>query len=114
MTTTIERGPVLIPVRSGDREIGAYTVGPDQTTFVPAVDVTALVLGSMATATVTAVAVAIGVALRRRPAIGAVTMGPGGWVSLKRTSRPPLRATTSTHRPWWARALRAHRLVVER
>ncbi len=42
-------------------------------------------------------AVAVGVALRRRPAIGAVTMGPGGWVSLKRTSPPPLRAG----RPWW-------------
>ncbi|WP_097321499.1 hypothetical protein [Paractinoplanes atraurantiacus] len=66
-------------------------------------DVTAL-----AAATAVAVAgVAIAVAARRRPAIGSVTMGPGGWVSLKRAAQPPLREK----RPWWAHLLRAHRLV---
>ncbi|MEV8509067.1 hypothetical protein AB0368_30115 [Actinoplanes sp. NPDC051475] len=68
---------------------------------------------ALATAALASVAVSIGVALRRRPAIGAVTMGPGGWISLKRTTRPPLRAAR-TERPWWARALRARRLVEDR
>jgi hypothetical protein len=104
----------LVPVRAGKREIGTYAVGPDRTTFVPAVDVTAIVLAAMAAATASAAAVAVGVALRRRPAIGTVTMGPGGWISLKRSSRPPLRAAPSAGRPWWAHMLRARRLTVER
>jgi hypothetical protein len=51
-------------------------------------------------------------AARRRRAIGAVTMGPGGWVSVKRSACPPLR--DGSPRPWWARLLGAHRLVVSR
>ncbi|MFF5081499.1 hypothetical protein ACFY36_31005 [Actinoplanes sp. NPDC000266] len=98
------------PVRRGRREIGAYVTDDAQgTRFVPALDVTAL-------ATVAAVAVtgvAIGFAARRRPAIGSVTMGPGGWISLKRSTRPPLRAARPK-RPWWARLLRARRLVEQR
>ncbi|MFB9545823.1 hypothetical protein [Micromonospora sagamiensis] len=48
---------------------------------------------------------------RRPPAIGAVTMGPGGRVSLRGTRAPALRPARP--RPWWARVLRAHRLVVD-
>ncbi|MEU8087905.1 hypothetical protein AB0B57_30370 [Micromonospora sp. NPDC049101] len=103
MTTTVT------PVRRGDREIGAYIDGR----FVPAVDATTIAVAALATATVATAAVAAGLALRRRPAIGTVTMGPGGWISLKRTGRPPLRAA-STNRPWWAHLLRAHRLVEQR
>jgi hypothetical protein len=44
MTTTLDHRPDLIPVRRGEREIGVFAVGADRTTFVPAVDVTALVL----------------------------------------------------------------------
>ncbi|MFI7602383.1 hypothetical protein [Actinoplanes sp. NPDC049681] len=95
----------VTPVRRGDREIGAYIDGR----FVPAVDATAVALAALATAAVASAGVSIGLAVRRRPAIGAVTMGPGGWISLKHTTRPPLRAA----RPWWARLLRAHRLVEE-
>ncbi|GIF23343.1 hypothetical protein BJ973_000299 [Actinoplanes tereljensis] len=111
MVTALDSRHEVIPVRSGEREIGAYVVRPERTTFVPAVDVTALVLGSMAFATVAAVAVAVGIARRRPPAIGAVTMGPGGWLSLKRSAAPPLRA--AERRPWWAHALRARRLTTE-
>ncbi|MEU4216698.1 hypothetical protein [Actinoplanes sp. NPDC026623] len=113
MTTTLDDRRDLIPVRAGEREIGAYAVGPEKTVFVPAVDVTTLVLASMVTAAVTATAVAIGIAARRQPAVGRVTMGPGGWLSVKRSSPPALRAVTTTDRPWWARVLRAHRLVVQ-
>ncbi|MEU7909213.1 hypothetical protein [Actinoplanes sp. NPDC049118] len=113
MNTALDHRPDLIPVRRGEREIGVFAVGPARTTFVPAVDVTALALGSMAVVAVSAVALALGVARRRPPAIGTVTMGPGGWLSLKRAAAPPLRAAAEP-RPWWARALRAHRLVVRR
>jgi hypothetical protein len=103
LTTTQDRMPTTVtPVRRGDREIGAYLDGR----FVPVVDVTALAV----TAAVAVTGVSIGLAVRRRPAIKTVTMGPGGWISLKRTSRPPLRAK----RPWWAHLLRAHRLVEQR
>jgi hypothetical protein len=101
----------LHTVRHGDREIGAYVVGPHGATFVPAVDATLIALAALATATAMTVALSIATAVRRRPAIGAVTMGPGGWVSLKRTGTPQLQAATP--RPWWAHLLRAHRLVVQ-
>ncbi|GGQ84607.1 hypothetical protein [Couchioplanes azureus] len=104
----------VVPVRRGDREIGAYVTDAHGTRFVPAVDATAVAMAALATAAVATLGVSIGLALRRRPAIGTVTMGPGGWVSLKRTSSPPLRAARPDHRPWWAHALRAHRLVVQR
>ncbi|GID91552.1 hypothetical protein ACFQFC_02020 [Amorphoplanes digitatis] len=113
MTTALDHRPDLISVRRGEREIGVFAVGSDRTTFVPAVDVTALALGSMAVAAVTAVTLAIGIARRRPPAIGTVTMGPGGWLSLKRAAVPPLRPTAEP-RPWWARVIHAHRLVVRR
>ncbi|MEV8510472.1 hypothetical protein AB0368_37355 [Actinoplanes sp. NPDC051475] len=106
LTTTENRTPATVtPVRRGDREIGAYINGR----FVPAVDATAVSLAALTAAAVTGAGLSIGLALRRRPAIGAVTMGPGGWISLKRTTRPPLRAA----RPWWAHLLRAHRLAEE-
>jgi hypothetical protein len=57
------------------------------------------------------IATAAVAAVRRRPAIGAVTMGPGGWVSVKRSACPPLR--DGSPRPWWARLIGAHRLVVK-
>ncbi|MCA2216663.1 hypothetical protein [Jidongwangia harbinensis] len=84
----------------------------EETGCRPAVDLTRLGLAALATVAVSAVAASAAVALRRPPAIGSVSMGPGGWVSLKRTGAPPLR--DGTPRPWWARLLRARRLVVQR
>jgi len=107
--TTVNRREV-IPVRRGGHEIGAYVIGPRRTTFVPAVDITRITTAALSAAAISAVAAAVAVAVRRRPAIGTVTMGPGGWVSVKGTGQPPLRDGTA--RPWWARLLRAHRLVV--
>jgi hypothetical protein len=115
MTTTLDGTRAvtnLTPVRQGDREIGAYSAGPGGVTFVPAVDVTRVVLSSLGAAVAMTIAISVAAAVRRRPAIGAVTMGPGGWVSLKKTGAPPLRS--GAPRPWWAHVLRAHRLVVER
>ncbi|MDI6098742.1 hypothetical protein QLQ12_09030 [Actinoplanes sp. NEAU-A12] len=114
MTTTFDGRPDLVTVRSGQREIGVYAIGADRTRFVPAVDVTAIVLAALASTVLTATALAIAAAMRRQPAVGTVTMGPGGWVSIKRAACPPLRGAASPPRPWWAHALRAHRLVVQR
>ena len=106
--------PVSVtPVLDGERPVGAWVVGPGTATFRPVIDVTRLAGAALAVAgAVTIATVTVVVATRRRPAIGAVTMGPGGWVSVKRSAVPPLRSAAS--RPWWARALRAHRLVAER
>jgi hypothetical protein len=102
----------VVQVRRGDRPIGAYVVGDHSAVYRPAVDVTRLGMAALATVAVSAVAVSAAVAVRRRPVIGSVSMGPGGWVSLKRAGAPPLR--DGSRRPWWAHLLRAHRLVLPR
>src|SRR4051812_36128240 len=100
----------VVQVREGERPIGAYVVNEPPAVSRPAVAVPRLGLAALATVAVSAVAISAAVAVRRRPAIGSVSMGPGGWVSLKRTTAPPLRDDPG--RPWWAHLLRAHRLVV--
>jgi len=103
----------VIPVRHGERPIGAYVVDRGTVRFVPAIDLTRLATAGMVfTAGTGAIALAL-VGLRRPPAIGPVTMGPGGWISVKGAARPSIRATTPG-RPWWARVLRARRLVPQR
>jgi hypothetical protein len=117
MTTSIDRraavtpaGVTVIPVTDGERPIGAWIVGSGTAVYRPVVDLTRLA-GTALAAVVLTLAVAAA-AHRRHPEIGAVTMGPGGWVSIKRTGLPPLRS--GPPRPWWARALRARRLVPQR
>jgi hypothetical protein len=100
----------VIPVMDGDRQVGAWLVGPATATYRPVVDVTRLAGAALAAGAVAAAAAVLASAVRRRPAIGAVTMGPGGWVSVKRSGCPPLRDRSP--RPWWARLLGAHRLAV--
>ncbi|MFF5289456.1 hypothetical protein [Paractinoplanes globisporus] len=109
VTVTPAPAVSVIPVRDGEREVGAWIVGPEAASFRPVVDVTRLAGAVLATAGAVLVATAVtAAATRHRPAIGAVTMGPGGWVSVKRAGCPPLR--TRAHRPWWARVLRAERI----
>jgi hypothetical protein len=104
----------VVPVRNGQRTIGAYIVSKDSARFKPTTDVTPIAVTTLGVAAVIAVAVALAAAARRPPAIRSVTMGPGGWVSLKGTVLPPLHGPGSPARPWWARALGARRLVVQR
>ena len=104
--------PGVIPVKEGDRPVGAWIVTTESAVFRPVVDVNRLTDAAVALATIAAIATATAVAVRRRPVIGTVTMGPGGWVSIKRTVRPALRS--GGPRPWWARVLQARRLVPER
>ncbi|EXG82463.1 hypothetical protein [Cryptosporangium arvum] len=103
--------PVLLPVerpgRCGPRTIGAYVSDGASVRYQPAVDVERLVLGVVAVAGAAAV---LGSALHRTPAVGPVSMGPGGWLSVRGARAPRARATDPGSRPWWAHALRARRL----
>lgn len=103
----------LVPVTHEGRPIGAFVLSGGRVRYRPVVDpdqLLAAAAGAFAVAVLTAAVAAVG--RRRPPAIGAVTMGPGGWVSLRGVRPPTLRPEPG--RPWWARALRARRLVVER
>ncbi|MGW1488605.1 hypothetical protein [Micromonospora parva] len=103
----------LVPVVRDGRAVGAYVLSGGQVRYRPVTDpdrLLAAATGAFALAVLTAAVAVVG--RRKPPAIGAVTMGPGGWVSLRGVRAPALRPATP--RPWWARALRAHRLIVER
>lgn len=109
--TAAREGQVtVLPVTDNDRPVGAWIIGPDTAVYRPVIDVTRLAGAMLAATGAVVVAVAVTVATaRHRPAIGAITMGPGGWVSVKRAGRPPLRSAET--RPWWAHLLGAHRMA---
>jgi len=110
ITTTGEA--VVIPLgRPGRRPVGVVIVDRDGVRCRPVVDIEHLAWCAVAAAGLSAAAAVAATAARRRPAIGSVTMGPGGWVSLKGTVLPPLRPRT--RRPWWARLLGARRHVID-
>lgn len=105
-------GTALVPVNHRGRPVGAFVVTDGQVRYRPVVDPDQLVAAAAGAFAVAALTAAVAVLGRRRPpAIGSVTMGPGGWLSLRgvraRRARPD-------DRPWWARALRAHRLAPRR
>jgi hypothetical protein len=99
----------LVPVRRDGRTVGAYVLSNGTVRFRPALDVGEVVSATAAVAAIVAIAAAVATARRRVPSVGAVTMGPGGWVSVKGAPASLL----SGRRPWWARLLGARRLVVE-
>ncbi|MFG2167988.1 hypothetical protein [Micromonospora chersina] len=104
----------LVPVTHAGRPVGAFVVAGGRVRYRRLADPDRLVAAAAGAFAMAALAAAVGVvatARRRPPAIRSVTMGPGGWVSLRGASLPPLRPD---RRPWWARALRARRLVVDR
>ncbi|MEU4689595.1 hypothetical protein [Actinoplanes sp. NPDC023714] len=111
MTTILDQPRDLVTAHAGRRDIGAFRSDSDRTIYVPAIDATAVAIATLAA--VAAIAVATAVAVRPRRAIGTVTMGPGGWISIKQARTPRLRAARRSPRPWWAHLLRARRLVVE-
>jgi hypothetical protein len=113
---------VLVPVSRSGRPVGAFLVIGATVRYRPVVDLDQVLSAGLAALAVTAVAASVvaGGRRRRSPAIGAVTMGPGGWVSLKGVTPPILRPArragrrSGRTRPLWARLLRARRLVVDR
>jgi hypothetical protein len=107
VTLTSPEPVTLVPVVRGDaRPIGAYVIARGTVRYRPAFDVREVLAAAVLAVAVTAVAVT----RRRHPAVRTIQMGPGGWVSLKGVPAPAL---TPTGRPWWARVLRARRLVIE-
>ncbi|WP_327002088.1 hypothetical protein OHA72_44265 [Dactylosporangium sp. NBC_01737] len=109
-------GTVLVPVTEHhadrSRPLGAFTIHADGTvSFVPVMDPQRLAW--CAVAGLVAVAAVAAATRGRGPSIGTVSMGPGGWVSLKGAASPHLTPRRRSDRPWWARLLRAHRLVVQ-
>jgi hypothetical protein len=104
----------LVPVTHAGRPVGAFVVSGGRVRYRRLADPDRLVAAATGAFAVAALAAALGVvasARRRPPAIRTVTMGPGGWISLRGAPLPPPRPD---RRPWWARALRARRLVVAR
>jgi len=105
VTLTGPEPVTLMPVLRGDaRPVGAYVLSHGTVHYRPVVDVReVLAIAALAI-------VAVAVTRRRRPVIGSLHMGHGGWVSLKGVPAPALKPDS---RPWWARILRARRLVIE-
>jgi len=104
---------------SGARPLGAFVVRDGRVRWHPVVDVTRVI--TTAELVVGGVLIARRLAARPSGAKALVTMGPGGWVSMKGGAmavRPAERgwrrrrqhtaaSTARTRRPWWARLLSA-------
>ena len=107
---------------SGDRALGAFVLRNGGVRWRPAVDVTKVI--TTAEVVVGAVLVARRLAARPSGAKALVTMGPGGWVSMKGGAmslrpanrawiprrRPAATPAAARRRPWWARLLSAKAL----
>ncbi|GIJ79361.1 hypothetical protein SAMN05443287_101929 [Micromonospora phaseoli] len=101
----------LVPVIRDGRPVGVFVAHGGRLRYRPLPDpdrLLAATAGVLAVGLVSAGVVVLG--RKRPPAVSSLTMGPGGWVSFRGPRAPGPRAA----RPWWARLLRAHRLVVER
>jgi hypothetical protein len=104
---------------SGSRPMGAFVVKDGRLRWHPVVDVTKVI--TTAELVVGGVLIAHRLAARPSAAKARVTMGPGGWVSMKggvmavrpaergwrRRRSPAPTAVGRTRRPWWARLLAA-------
>ncbi|MGY1691490.1 hypothetical protein [Geodermatophilus sp. SYSU D01105] len=100
---------------AGARPLGAFVIRDGRVRWRPAVDLTRVL--TTAEVVVGGVLVARRLATRPSGAKALVTMGPGGWVSMKGGAmavRPARRlwrradpAPPPTRRPWWARLLAA-------
>jgi|SRR5215218_3478574 len=105
----------------GVRTVGVYESTPKGLRWHPAVDVQRLAERGQVLAALGAIAATVGWVARGwalgRPAVGRVTMGPGGWISVRVPREGSGRRRLRPHeagRPLWARILRADRLVVAR
>ncbi|PGH45438.1 hypothetical protein GA0070622_4399 [Micromonospora sediminicola] len=101
-------GAALVPVTCSGRPVGAFVLVDGRVRYRRVVDPDQLVAAATGAFAVAALTAAVALWSRRRPpAVGTVTMGPGGWLSLRGASIPRPRPDD---RPWWARLLRAHPL----
>ncbi|GAA3783835.1 hypothetical protein [Micromonospora maritima] len=103
-------GAALVPVTCSGRPVGAFVLADGRIRYRRVVDPDQLVAAATGAFAVAALTAAVALWSRRRPpAVGTVTMGPGGWLSLRNTPTPHPRSRSGP-RPWWARLLRAHPL----
>ena len=107
---------------SGNRALGAFVVRNGKVRWRPALDVTKVI--TTAEVVVGGVLIARQLAGRPSGAKSLVTMGPGGWVSMKGGAmsvrpanrgwiprrRPAAQPSIARRRPWWARLLSAKAL----
>jgi hypothetical protein len=104
---------------SGSHPMGAFVVRGGRVRWHPAVDWTRVI--TTTEVVVGGVLIARRLAARPSAAKARVTMGPGGWVSMKggvmavrpaergwrRQQHRPATAASRARRPWWARLLAA-------
>ncbi|WMF04543.1 hypothetical protein [Micromonospora robiginosa] len=94
-----ERGPVgpvlelpgatLVPVAHAGRPVGAFVVTGDRVRYRRVTDPDQLVAAATGAFAVAALTAAVALWSRRRPpAVHTVTMGPGGWLSLRGLPTP--------------------------
>jgi hypothetical protein len=114
-----DRRPGFDAEMSGSRPMGAFVMKNGRVRWHPVVDLTKVI--TTAEIMVGGVLIARRLAARPSSAKALVTMGPGGWVSMKggvTAVRPAERgwrrrrshasaAVPRRHRPWWARLLAA-------
>ncbi|WFE35061.1 hypothetical protein [Micromonospora sp. WMMD975] len=99
-------GAALVPVTHAGRPVGAFVLADGRVRYRRVVDPDQFVAAATGAFAVAALTAAVAVWSRRRPpAVHTVTMGPGGWLSMR-----GLPASRPDHRPWWARLLHAHPL----
>ena len=111
--------PLVREESGGSRTVGVYDVTSGGLRWHPAVDVQRLAERGQVVAVVSMVAVTAGWVARGwaqgRPAVGRVTMGPGGWISVRVPRAGSGRRDIRPHaadRPLWARLAGADRLIV--
>lgn len=100
-------GHRVVPVFSGDRPVGVYVVDSEGVEWFPVSQRPTLLAIPIASGLLGAVIG--GVLVARRQPVRSISMGPGGWVSFRGTTRSP--RVVSGPRPWWAHLLRARRLA---
>jgi len=121
-----DRRSTVLPVtrqecEGGTRTVGVFEATPDGLRWHPAVDVQRLAERGQVVAVLGALAATVGWVAQGwaqgRPAVGRVTMGPGGWISVRVPRGGAGRRDVRPHeagRPLWARLTHADRLIVAR
>src|SRR5688572_25832614 len=84
-------GTAVVPLlRPDGRPVGVVIVDRNRVRYRPVVDLERVAWCAVAAAGLAGAAAIAATSMRSRPAIRSVSMGPGGWVSIKGATVPPL------------------------